>query len=1051
MEIPKPEIMNRSALLVLILPFCLFMGSPVQAQQDKIDSLENLLAQEQPEKLRINRMIELADLYYRVERETGFERAYAALDKAEQANYKSGIANAHRSLAMGYNIRSNPDSADLHGQIALSLFKSMQDTRGLADAYMILGTKLSMQGLYEEALIYYDSCLTEMLELEDKDGMSRIYYNLGINYYYQDRIDEAKANYEKALAISEELNDQESIASALFNIGLTYEAKSEYKTALEYLFQALEIRERIGDRYMMANTFNSIGIINQENGNNQEALEYYDKAYDIYAETGRKRGMGLVKNNMGVAYTDLGEYQDALGQFQEALDIADETSDRHLLARGNSNIGEVFLKQRKYDQALEKYQKALELRLAIGNQLGIATSYTTLASLYMEMGRLDQAEKYARQALEINLEMDALGGQAKDYEILAAIYERRGSFDKSLEAFKKYKLLQDSIFNQDNARTLAQLQTEYQTKEKEQQLAMLGQQRKIDELWRYLLIGFLLLALVAGLSIYLVYRYRLRKNRELFEAERRAREQLQEVNEMKSRFFANISHEFRTPLTLILRPVEDQLATTKDEGLRKTFENIQRQARQLLKLINQLLDLSKIESGKLALKLAFGDIIPFLRGFLASFESLAQQRAIQFSFSSEADSIFLYYDQEKIEHILGNLISNALKFTPKGGVVGIRVSKENKAGSTNLRIDVQDSGIGMAAEEVPHVFDRFYQAENPDTRQFEGTGIGLSLTKELTELHGGKIEVATKKGKGSTFSILLPISEVPESASEVGMKKNLEVQTEHWTAKQALQQEEAQTADTPTGGQGPTLLIVEDNQDLRRYMLESIQGNYQTLEAANGKEGLDKALQTIPDLILSDVMMPKMSGFDLCKTLKKDHRTSHIPVILLTAKAGEDQKLIGLEMQADAYMTKPYNARELNLQIENLIQSRKELQKRFAEKVIFQPKEISTTSQEEAFLSNLMEVMESKALQEDFSVEKLANELLMSRSQLNRKISALTNQSPNQFIRRYRLEVARKLLENNTGTIGDIAFEVGFSSPAYFSKVFQQEYGISPKMMKSDV
>lgn len=194
-----------------------------------------------------------------------------------------------------------------------------------------------------------------------------------------------------------------------------------------------------------------------------------------------------------------------------------------------------------------------------------------------------------------------------------------------------------------------------------------------------------------------------------------------------------------------------------------------------------------------------------------------------------------------------------------------------------------------------------------------------------------------------------------------------------------------------------------------------------------------------------------MSGFDLCKTLKKDHRTSHIPVILLTAKAGEDQKLIGLEMQADAYMTKPYNARELNLQIENLIQSRKELQKRFAEKVIFQPKEISTTSQEEAFLSNLMEVMESKALQEDFGVEKLANELLMSRSQLNRKISALTNQSPNQFIRRYRLEVARKLLENNTGTIGDIAFEVGFSSPAYFSKVFQQEYGISPKMMKSDV
>ena len=522
---------------------------------------------------------------------------------------------------------------------------------------------------------------------------------------------------------------------------------------------------------------------------------------------------------------------------------------------------------------------------------------------------------------------------------------------------------------------------------------------------------------------------------------RKQAEELKELNEVKSRFFANISHELRTPLTLILGPVQDLLGMSEEEPHQKRLGMILNNTKRLLKLINQLLDLSKIEGGKLELKAAQANFVPFCRGLVMSFESFAEQKSITLHFDTSDESIFMYYDSDKMEQILVNLLSNALKFTPEGGIVTTSIDR----GEEQVILVIKDTGIGIHAEQLPYIFDRFYQADNSDTRAFEGTGIGLALTKDLVELHGGSIKVKSTEGAGTEFIIFF-------RTGDAHLDKTQIVPTRHDESSQSYLDLEtvAPATEQPTGenGQGKQVLIIDDNREMREYIRLQLAGDFSFREAANGEEGWEQALQHTPDLIISDVMMPKVSGYDLCKKLKGDVRTSHIPVILLTAKAGMDEKLKGLSLHADDYLIKPFNAHELKLRVGNLIASRRRLQKRFAEKVVFQPKEVAVSSQEEVFLNKLIETVEKHIDNTRFGVEDFSRELGLSRSQLNRKMQAMLNRSPNQFLRSYRLEKARLMIEQNTGTISEISYDVGFSSPAYFSKCFQEEFGVTPKEIR---
>ncbi len=563
--------------------------------------------------------------------------------------------------------------------------------------------------------------------------------------------------------------------------------------------------------------------------------------------------------------------------------------------------------------------------------------------------------------------------------------------------------------------------------------------------WAYGIYAFL-----GALLIYGIIRWRLRQltlekrkleqlvDQKTAEVKKQA-EQLKELDKAKSRFFANISHEFRTPLTLILGPLENQLK--KDAPLSKSELNtMHRNARRLERLIQQLLDLSKIESGNLQLQLQDGDIVAFLKALTASFSSHAEQRNIQYTLDFHEESLESAFDPDKVEKIVYNILSNAFKFTPDGGQVAVKVINEDD----QLIFSVKDSGAGIPADELPHIFDRFYRSADAQKNEREGTGIGLALSRELAKLHGGQILASSKPGLGSTFTVELPVL----AAANSGDRRS------HLSRPSLSQLEAAEkgleNTESPFTAQKdqPILLIVEDNEDLRQYISRILSPQYNILEAIDGRHGMDVATREVPDLIISDLMMPHMDGIELCSQLKSHEATSHIPVILLTAKANRESKLEGLSTGADDYLIKPFNAEELRVRVKNLIDQRKLLQQRFSRTVILKPADIAINSMDVAFLEKVMLVIEKNMDNADFTTEDFQKEMTMSRMQLHRKLKALTGHATTEFVRIQRLKRAATLLEKDSASVSEICYQVGFNSLSYFTKMFREQFGVPPSQYK---
>ena len=560
--------------------------------------------------------------------------------------------------------------------------------------------------------------------------------------------------------------------------------------------------------------------------------------------------------------------------------------------------------------------------------------------------------------------------------------------------------------------------------------------------------------------IFLVIRFYLRRLHLLqrLKLEEVEAQKMKELDRLKSRFFANISHEFRTPLTLILGPVEKVLSSVTGE-VKNDLMVMQRNARRLQQLINELLSLSKLESGQMKLHTQEVNIVEIAKSYLQQFESLAIQKKISLDFSSAKYEILLYVDIEKIEKILFNLLSNALKYTPEGGTISI-CFLESKVNDLCISFTVSDTGLGIPSDSLSHIFNRFYQVDESNIKDQEGTGIGLALTKELVELHRGDIWVDSEPGKGTIFTIKLPcgkdhlkddeILDIGKSVrfiepDPLDFENHIDVAT---TINEEIKGDERLSSE---GNKLALILIVEDNADLREYIRNSLGQSYKILEAQHGGEGLSQAINKIPDLIISDVMMPEMDGFELCKKLKTDERTSHIPVILLTARAGMESKIEGLETGADDYITKPFDARELLTRIKNLLELRQKLRERFlkdAEKiglsVLVDLPEAGISSMEQKFLQKAIGIVNANLSDPDFTVKRFCAEMAMSNMQLHRKLVAVTFQTANRFIRTYRLNRAAILLEKRAGNVTEVAYEVGFNNLSWFAKCFQEQFGMPP-------
>jgi signal transduction histidine kinase/DNA-binding response OmpR family regulator len=534
---------------------------------------------------------------------------------------------------------------------------------------------------------------------------------------------------------------------------------------------------------------------------------------------------------------------------------------------------------------------------------------------------------------------------------------------------------------------------------------------------------------------------------------------LKELDLMKSRFFTNISHELRTPLTLIKGPLDQMHDETHDPKKKKMISLMKSNTDRLLTLINQLLDLSRLENNEYKLRVSKGDAVQNLKSFVDSFSTMALQKQIELKFTVSSivrQPLILddfYFDRDVLEKIMANILHNALNFTHQDGRITISLCiRKHRTGSKFFEITITDTGIGIEKKKLPFIFDRYYQVDDIAGGHYAGTGIGLAYVKELVELHKGQIAVKSQPGKGSTFRVRLPVGiEFYDPSQIIGNPDFPSHEQYNGFSNMPELFELSNHHPTHDNDEKPLVMIVEDHADVRFFICESLKDFYNIIAVCNAPEALTIASERMPDLIISDVMMPGMDGYEFCHNIKTAIATSHIPVIMLTARSDDLDKIHGLETGADDYLTKPFNAIELRLRIKNMIAYRKGLRSKFHEKTVVKPSEIMVTSRDSAFMEKLLRIVEQNMDKEHFTVEELAALVNMSSSQLHRKLKAIINQSTVQFIKSVKMHRAKELMEKNAGNIAEIAYKVGFSDPGHFTKTFKAFFNMLPSEVKKKV
>ncbi|WP_326283432.1 tetratricopeptide repeat protein [Tamlana sp. 2201CG12-4] len=927
----------------------------------------------------------------------------------------------------------------------------------------------------EKAKKYVSQAITVAREEGDKETETKSLYQLGAIYIRQGNYDKAMVFFEKGIEKSKEIINQFLTAQGFYNLSRFYESKNDFAKALTYLEQAREIYEKLGKKKNIAYCHISFGRIRQEQGNYEAALSSFFISLRINEELDNQSGISVIKSNIGHTYMLISKFDDAIRYFKEALIIDYANNDQEGILINMINLGATYQKIDSYKEALNNYKEALiiarqlnykedegillgnigstlkslghfeesltslfsALKLEEENNYNKAHTLNDIAETYLAFKKPKEASKYAQLAIDTSLKINDPSQLRYAYHNLAKSFKEQGNYKKAYPLLVKSYAIKDSLFSLSKEKQMGQLQLAYETEKKEQEIAALQQQKQTADFRRntYLVSGLLITAIL--FLLYNQQRQKSKKNRLLFEKEH-------QLAKMKTNFFSNISHEFRTPLTLILGPIKILKSGVKNAKMSYHLDAMERNASRLLSLINQLLDLSKIESGSSILELTESDIVSVIKGVSMSFQSKVEAKKIELMVTSDVEHLQVYFDREKVETILINLITNSFNFTPNKGKISVSLEViEDTQHKQHCKIAVKDNGKGIPNEDIDTIFNRFYQSSNQQDSQYDGSGIGLALTKELVELHKGSISAYSKEGEGTEINVMLPLGKAHFSEQEFTQVLKKETpKTSNVLIKSIEQPDFAST--NRSEASSPILLLIEDNADVMQYIKEILGDTYQILEAKNGEAGIEIAKEHIPDLIISDVMMPKKNGYEVCKTLKQDEKTSHIPIILLTAKASLDDKMQGLLSKADTYLTKPFVPKELLVRIQNLIESREKLRIKYKKEGVLKPKDITVNSIDEKFLNRLIELVEFNMSNENFGVTQLSIEIGMSRSQLHRKLIGLLDQGPSKFMQSFRLQRAHDLLKQKAATTSEIAYQVGFGSPSYFTKCFRKHFGYTP-------
>lgn len=806
--------------------------------------------------------------------------------------------------------------------------------------------------------------------------------------------------------------------------------------------------------YLFGGLNNDLAIIHYNMKNYSRAIEEFTRIAETKGDERGTLWSASNYNNIGLCYFHLNNFEKARDVYNLALEEVKrgpfhEESSQNLASVIEGNLAEIDLKEGKYDKALNVFLKEISVTRNYDGGVNATSAYMNAGEAYLRKGNKEMALAYLDSSVRSFNTYTSVHNRIDGLNLRADAHLFNGNINAYQTDINAKNRIVDSVellrANRQNTIAIAKFQNEEKDRELERSKKTIAQKEK-KTFW---IASGLIMLFISFLFFYNRSKNKAQKIKLVKQVDEQTKEilhqkeQLEELDDFKSRFYTNITHEFRTPLTVILgmaNQLDTNLNSLSGAKVKEKLTLIKRNGNSLLNLINQMLSLSKIENNELTTHFIQGDVVAHIRYIAESYHSHANSRNVMLKVESSETKIMMDYDPEKFRQILSNLISNAIKYTKTGEKITIYLSRENSV-NDHLILKIEDTGTGISTENIPHIFDRFYQVED-HTSKAGGSGIGLSLTKELVLLLDGTIEVESTLGIGSEFTVRLPISNNATLKQFVKEDSYESLDTEDSTP----QLTDSDNIKTP-GTKLPSLLIVEDNLDVSEYLASCLRNEYHLSFAYNGQAGIDRAIEIIPEIIISDVMMPEKDGFELCETLKADEKTNHIPVILLTAKADMDSKIDGLKKGADAYLRKPFHEKELNVVLQNLLANRKKLQTKYSQLAIKFPNEIHDLpiqNVEDVFIQKLRKIIEEELSNSSLNANAVCKKMGMARATLYGKLKAITGFSFNIYLRKLRLNKAKSLLETSDLNISEIAYEVGFNDPLYFSKTFSDEFGMPP-------
>ena len=875
------------------------------------------------------------------------------------------------------------------------------------------------------------------------------------NFVQLIQLDSAYFYANRSLIASKKIDDSILETKSLLLLSDIYFNKGDKNESGKFAEKGLKIATQNNDYENMQFANLILGNISFFNGAEDKALQFYRKI-ELIAEKTKKKNATLAKCYIQIGallFRNNDPENKGLNQaetyFKKAIDVSIEIKNKETEIRGYSNYSRILAERGQFDESIALELKCYNYYKSVNNKLQLPNVLVGLGERYSSKGDFASAKKAYTECLEIYQKENNTDGLAKAHWAFGKLYSQFKNYDESLREYQQsisyfkqdepvqygalsvvtseisdvfyqkgdyksaFEYLDEYITIEQNlsrdalAISMKDLEAKYQTEKKEQQIKLLSTQNELAQKQKYIYIGLLgLLALIGG-SLFYAYRNKIK-----------TAQKLNELNELKSRFFANISHEFRTPLTLIKSPVQSLQSEISDASQKNKLHLIDTNSTRMLQLVDQLLELSKIDSGNLKLILKDGNISSFLTSIIEPFQFQSKEKGIQFTSNIQKTIENNVFDKDVIEKIVTNLVSNAFKYTPENESIAFTSSVEN----TTLKLVISNTGSDVKKEDLPKLFERFYQKNENQ----QGVGIGLALVKELVDLYKGTITTSVENGELS-FVVNLPLAMANENAVVIPSRETTS------TLENVVRETEL-----------PIVLIVDDNAEIRSLLKDIFKNDYQILEAQDGEKALQLAQQEIPDCIISDVMMPKMDGFEFTKAIKNNELTSFVPVILLTAKTSDEAHLEGLKSTADAFLTKPFNNEIVKATVQQLIAERKKLHARYSQELVLRPVDIVINSAEEKFIERLQAILDKNLSNSEYTAEDFATEIGMSRMQLHRKLKSLLGVSATEFLRNERLKVGAELLKKGNGNISEIAYSVGFSDVSYFSKCFKEMYQCTP-------